>query len=710
LTWLTAFVIANLYVLPARAQVVSDAPTFTKDVAPILYEHCAGCHHADGSAPFSLITFEEVRPRAAAIVRAITSHSMPPWKPDPGTAFIGERRLSERDIEVVRRWEGSGAREGNRRQLRAAPRWTSGWQLGTPDLIVDLPEYVLPPGRSDLFRNFVVAIGVASTRYVRGVEFQPGRPVVHHANLFIDTTPASRRLDDADPEPGYEGLIPFSASFPEGHILAWTPGQVPPLAPKGLAWRVDQGTDLLVQLHFPPVERATTIRPRVGLFFTSDAPTAVPTVLRLGRQNIDIAPGESTYRTTDSYVLPVDVEVEAVQPHAHARARAVVVRAVLPDQSVRTIISIDDWDSHWQDLYRLSRPFWLPAGTRLVTEFVFDNSAANRRNPDQPPRRVSWGVRSSDEMGHAWIQVLTRNARDQRALATDFRPKQLSEDIEGYETRIRQRPDDSTLRDDVALMYLALGKPSPAIAHFEASLALRPALPSALNNLGTALEAAGRLDEAIDRYRQALAISADYPIAHNNLARVLSARGRLDEAADHYRASVRITPGSADAQNNLGNILFALGRDADALPFFERALQINHSHPEAHFNLARLLARRGNDRHAVEQFRFALRTRPEWPACLASLAWILATHGGRTGDEHREAVTLATRAADLTMRQDGFVLDVLAAAYGSMGRFDDAAATAREALERTTAAGLSELSGEVQRRLALYTNGKAYVE
>jgi tetratricopeptide (TPR) repeat protein/mono/diheme cytochrome c family protein len=710
LIWLTAFVIASLHALEARAQVVSAAPTFARDVAPILFEHCAGCHQVDGSAPFSLITFQEVRPRAAAIVQAISSHSMPPWKPDRSAAFIGERLLSDREIDVLRRWEQNGARQGDPRQLPPAPRRPAGWQLGTPDLIVDLPEYVVPPGATDTFRNFVVPIGVTSTRYVRGLEFQPGNAVVHHANLFVDRTSASRRLDEADPESGYEGLIPFSAAFPEGHILAWTPGQVPPLAPKGLAWRLDAGTDLLVQLHVQPAATATKIRPRVGLFFTPEAPTIVPTVLRLGRQNIDIAPGDARYVATDSYVLPVDVEVEAVQPHAHARARSVVVRAELPDRSGRTIIAISDWDSHWQDLYRLAKPFWLPSGTRLVTEFVFDNSAANRRNPDRPPRHVSWGVRASDEMGHAWIQVLTRDARDRRTLAADFRPKQLAEDIEGYETRIRLRPDDPTLHDDVALMYLALGTPTSAIAHFEASLGLRPLMPAASNNLGTAFEAAGRLDDAAARYRQALAIDDDYVIAHNNLARVLTSVGRLDEAAEHYRVAVRLMPGNADAQNNLGNILFAQGRDAEARPFLERALQINASHPEAHFNLARLLARRGDDHAAIGHFRVALGVKKDWPACLASLAWILSTHAGRSGEERREAVMLATRAADLTGRQDSVVLDVLAAAYASVNRFGDAATTARAALERARAAGLTDLSAKVEKRLALYTSGTAYVE
>jgi tetratricopeptide (TPR) repeat protein len=684
--------------------------TFSRDVAPILYAHCATCHRPEGSAPFSLITYEDVRPRAAAIAHAIDARTMPPWKPEAGTGpFVGDRRLADGDIETISAWVRDGAPEGSRGDLPATPRWNAGWQLGTPDLIVELPEYTLAAGSTDTFRNFVVALPTATERYVRGLEFRPGNPVVHHANLFVDTTPASRRLDDADPAPGYEGLIPFSAAFPEGHILAWTPGQMPTLTPPGMAWRLTPGTDLLVQLHLQPTPTPVRLRPMVGLFLTNQAPTIIPTVLRLGRQDIDIAPGVADYRTSDSYRLPVDAQVEAVQPHAHARARQVRIRAELPDATTRTLIAIDDWDSHWQDLYRFAAPLWLPAGTRLVTEFTFDNSASNRRNPDTPLKHVSWGVTASDEMGHAWIQVLTRSEADRRTLAADFRNKQLNEDIVGYETRIRIRPDDPTLRDDVALLYLAANNPGPAIRHFEASERLRPD-SAASNNLGTALEAAGRLDEAERQYRRATEQDSAYMIGRNNLARILTAQNRLDEATDQYRAVVRLSPDNPDAQNNFGNILLARGYDEEAIAPLQRALQLNPNHAEAHFNLARLLVRRGDDGNAVAHFRRALALRPDWPTCLASLAWVLGTHASQSAQERQEAVQLATRAVALTDRQDSFALDALAAAYAATGKFDAAVATARAAAERASAQGLSAFGADIRKRLAGYERGAPYIE
>lgn len=684
--------------------------TFSRDVAPVLYAHCVNCHHADGSAPFSLMTYVDVRPRAAAILNAVQTRNMPPWKPESGGPFVGERRLADADIEMIAEWVRDGAPEGDRADRPAPPRSIDGWQLGVPDLIVELPEYTLAAGTRDTFRNFVVALPTATTRYVRALEFRPDNAVVHHANLFVDTTSASRRLDDADPAPGYEGLIPFSAAFPEGHILAWTPGQVPTTTPPGMAWQLAPGTDLLVQLHLQPTPTPVRLHPVVGLFFTGDAPTNTPTALRLGRQDIDIAAGNAHYRTSDSYRLPVDAQVQAVQPHAHARARQVRITAELPDGTKRTLIAIGDWDSHWQDLYRYASPFWLPAGTRLVTEFSFDNSATNRRNPDTPVKRVSWGVTSSDEMGHAWIQVLTRSEADRRALESDFRKKQLAEDIVGYETRIRLRPEDPTLRDDAALLYLAANQPEPAIKHFEASERLRPESAAASNNLGTAFEAAGRLADAERRYRRAIEQDPAYVIARNNFARVLTTENRLVEATDQYREVLRLSPNSADAENNLGNMLLSRGLDDEAIAPLNRALELNPRLPEAHFNLARLQARRGNDGDAVAHFRQALALRQQWPSCLAALAWILGTRAGHTSGERREAVTLATHAVALTARQDSFALDALAAAYAATGNFAEAIQVARAAAERASAQRLDALKSDIEKRLTGYEHGRPYVE
>ena len=216
------------------------------------------------------------------------------------------------------------------------PKFADGWLLGQPDLIVkpDKP-FTLPAQQTDAFRIFAIRVPVKKRTYVTGIEFHPGNArVVHHANIRIDRTDATRKLDEADPLPGYDGLMPRTAEYPDGHFLGWTPGQVAPLVQPELAWTLEPGSDLVVQLHMQPSGAVEEVLPEIGFYFSDREPARTPTILRLGSQGIDIPPGESRYVIRDSYVLPVDVELLAVQPHAHYRAREIRGVATLPDGSV----------------------------------------------------------------------------------------------------------------------------------------------------------------------------------------------------------------------------------------------------------------------------------------------------------------------------------------------------------------------------------------
>ena len=274
-----------------------------------------------------------------------------------------------------------------------------------------------------------------------GIEFHPGNArVVHHANIRIDRTGATRKLDEDDPLPGYDGLMPRTAEYPDGHFLGWTPGQVAPLVQPELAWTLEPGSDLVVQLHMQPSGAVEEVLPEIGFYFGDREPARTPTILRLGSQGIDIPPGEPRYVIRDSYVLPVDVELLAVQPHAHYRAREIRGVAELPDGSSRLVMHIKDWDFRWQHVYRYESPIKLPKGTRLSMEYTYDNSATNARNPELPPARVFWGQRSSDEMGDLWFQLLTRTDADRRALNAEITAKMTAEDIVGYETMLKVTP------------------------------------------------------------------------------------------------------------------------------------------------------------------------------------------------------------------------------------------------------------------------------
>ncbi len=665
----------SLKAVPTGVTVVAaqSAPvTFTRDIAPIAFEHCASCHHPGGPAPFSVLTYASIRSHARQIAQATATRYMPPWKAEPGYGdFIGQHRLTDAQIELFQRWVNDGAPEGAAADLPRAPAIAAGWQLGSPDLVVPMPAYDVDASGTDVFRIFVVRLPTAVPRYVRGLEFRPGSSnVVHHANIRVDRTTNSRRLDDDDPAPGYDGLLAHSAMYPDGHFLAWTPGQAAPLLPKGLAWRLEPGTDLVVELHLQPTGKRETVAPTIGLFFTNDPPERTPGMIRLGRQNIDIAAGETQYVLTDSFVLPVAVDVLAVQPHAHYRAREVRGTATLPDGTTTPLIYIPDWDFRWQQVYRYRTPRALPAGTTVAMRYVYDNSDANPRNVTRPPQRVVWGQRSSDEMGDLWIQVLTRNDRDLDLLMAAFHPKVVAEDIIGYEARIRAEPASAALHDDVALLYLDERRFDDAIAHFEASLALTPQSARAHYNLATALTLAGRVDAAMPRYERALALSPDYALAHNNLGAIQFQRGALAEAERHLSAAVRLDPGNADALDNLGRLEQRRGRLAEARAHFERAVA----------------------------------ARPDWPLALVDLAWLLAAADPPARDAAR-ARSVAERAVTLTGRRDVAALDALGAALAAGGDFRGASAVLEEAIRL----GAPAQEAVLRARLARYRRGEGPV-
>jgi Flp pilus assembly protein TadD len=560
-------VLSSIGALLIASRAATADVTYSRDIAPLIADRCAMCHHAGGSAPFSLTTYADVRRHATQIARVTRARVMPPWKADPADGpFIGQHPLNEAEIALIDRWVSGSQSEGDPRDLAPQQHWTEGWQLGTPDLVVTLAApYILDAGGTDVFRIFVIPLPVDRVRFVRGLEFRPGNAkVVHHANIRIDRTRASRELDDADAGPGYSGLILRSAQYPDGHFLGWTPGQVAPLLPNGLAWRLEPHTDLVVEIHMQPSGKEEQVQPSIGLYFGDVPPTATPAMLRLGRQNIDIPAGASQYTITDSYVLPVDVAVQAVQPHAHYRARDVRGTATLPDGTTRTLIHIGDWDFRWQHVFRYVTPVQLPKGTIISMTYVYDNSPNNVRNPEHPPKRARWGQRSSDEMGDLWVQVLPRSEADLVKLSRDFRPKVAAEDILGVEAEIEREPSSAALHDDAAMLYLELSRFDGAIRHFQAVLDLTPRSAVAHYNLGTALTFARRLDEAEREYRTAIDIDPKYANPHNNLANILLSQRKYDEAIGEFETVVRLQPDSLPALDNLAAACEAAGRPARA--------------------------------------------------------------------------------------------------------------------------------------------------
>ena len=565
--------------------------TFTRDIAPIVFQSCVSCHRQGGPAPFSLTTYDEVRRRATQIATVTKSRFMPPWKVEPRVShFVGQDPLTDAQIANLAAWATNGAPQGDPAALPPVPQLPAGWLLGQPDLIVKPTKaFTLQAQPTDTFRIFAIRLPVTKRTYVRGIEFHPGNArVVHHANIRIDRTPATRQLDDADPLPGYDGLMPRSAEYPDGHFVGWTPGQVAPLVGSDLAWTLEPGSDLVVQLHLQPSGAVEEVLPEIGLYFSNRPPTRTPTILRLGSQSIEIPPGDARYVIRDAYTLPVDADLLAIQPHAHYRAREIRGMALFPDGTSRLVMHITDWDFRWQHVYREVTPIPLPKGTRLSMEYTYDNSAENVRNPQLPPAKVYWGQRSNDEMGDLWFQLLATNDHDRELLREQITSKMTVEDIAGYETMLRVDPRDAELHDDVALLYMSVGQMPQAVRHFEASVALKPDSAAAHFNLGTALAQAGRLDDATAAFRAALARRRDYALAHNNLGQVLLAQGKTGEALKHLQEAVRLDAANPQALFGLAEAYAASGSFDLAIETIDRAIKL----PMAQALATRVVARR----------------------------------------------------------------------------------------------------------------------
>jgi Flp pilus assembly protein TadD len=576
-----AFVLAGrseTLAAPAAHSTAQPSPVFSRDIAPVIFEACTPCHRQGGPGPFSLASYREVRQRAAQIVQVTRSRFMPPWKVEPGIGhFQGQRPLTDVEIATLEAWAAGGTPEGTPAETPALPAFPDGWLLGTPDLVVTLDQpFVLQAEPTDAFRIFAIPIPVSKRTYVRGIEFHPGNPrVVHHANIRVDRTATSRSLDDADPLPGYDGLMPRTAEYPDGHFLGWTPGQVAPLVGPDLAWTLEPGSDLVVQLHMQPSGAVEKVQPAIGLYFSDRPPVRTPTILRLGSQGIDIPPGDGRYVVKDAYTLPVDADILAIQPHAHYRAREILGTATFPDGRSQRVMHIREWDFRWQHVYRLVEPLALPRGTRLSMEYVYDNSPSNVRNPEVPPVRVLWGQRSKDEMGDLWFQLLARTEPDRERLNAEIAQKMTAEDIVGYETMLRVDPGDHELHDDVALLYLGVGKPQEAVRHFRASAEGRDGSAPAHYNLGTALAVAGQLDEAVKEYQRAIALDPNYAVAYANLGSVLLQQGRTRDAVKRLEQSVAFNPRNVEALNSLSVAYAAEGDVEKALATIDRALKLN---------------------------------------------------------------------------------------------------------------------------------------
>ena len=547
---------------------------------------------------------------------------MPPWMPAPGEfAFVGERRLGADAIATIRKWVDSGAVEGDRADLPAPPESVEGWQLGEPDLVVTLPRpFRLHPGGDDRYRQVVFPLSLPTGRYVRAVEFRPGSAPVHHAVIRVDPTHASRRRDGADGEAGFEGVMAPDVRNPDGHFVGWTPGQGPIVAPQGMPWRLDRGTDLVVEMHLIPGAATIAVQPTLGLFFTDQSPTQSPVELTMGVKTIDIPAGDRAYRVTDSYVFPVDVTLLTLYPHAHTLGKTIEVRATLPDGTIRQLLHIPQWQFHWQQEYRFVTPVSLPRGTTLAIDYTYDNSAENPANPSSPPRRVTYGLRSSDEMANLGFQLLPRTPEAGRLLTKAFLERDARASVAGAELRARLEPRNAERQIDLGISLVTAGRPADAIAPLQTALQLDASSATAHDYLGRALFATGRPDEAIAHLRQAVTLVPNDEILQIDLGKALADSGRVADALAAFQRATAINPDHSQAHEGLGVTFVRLRRYGDAIKAFERALAVSPRSANAENGLAVALAQAGRPGEAAIHFRRALDLDPDNVSARENLA------------------------------------------------------------------------------------------
>jgi tetratricopeptide (TPR) repeat protein len=564
---------------PASTQTQSSsAPTFARDIAPIIYEHCASCHHGEptgatpGSMPFPLLSYEDVARRAADVAKATRSRSMPPWLPEPGYGdFVGENRLSESQIRMISGWALAGALEGPPSEIPTAPVFADGWQLGKPDLILESARALsVPASGNDVFWNFIFSPALKTTRYVRAIEVHPGSDmsVIHHANVMVDAAQSARR-QESQPGAGFAGMdIPLEHSpfdIP-GHFLFWKPGSAPWVEPDGLAWRLNPGDDLVLNAHFMPMGMAQEAKPAIGLYFTDKPPDRTPMLIELENDDaLDIPAGDRDFPVGDDFRVPRDVEVLAVYPHAHYLAREMEGYATLPNGQRKWLIRIRDWNPDWQAVFHYREAIFLPKGSVISMRYRYDNSPSNPRNPNSPPRRVQGGNQATDEMAHLWLQILPRGgAGDGRV---QIQTALLKHRVEKYR-------DDFDARISLGALLLAQFDPAGAMTVLEQAVALDPKHEEARRFLGSALEGLGRSPEAIEQWRIALRLKPDDSKARYDLARALVKSGKVDEALENFRAVAVANPANADLHDDFGELLLQRGRAAEALQQFDAALAI----------------------------------------------------------------------------------------------------------------------------------------
>ena len=403
----------------AQAPPAGDVPTFAKDIAPVLYANCASCHRAGEIAPMSLLTYAEARPWAQAIGRRVAEGSMPPWHADaPHGTFVNERRLSAAQKDLIARWVAGGAPQGNPEDLPPRPTFADGWSIGTPDQVFELPEdYAVPAQGTIQYENFYVPTGFSETKWLQAIEARAGnRTLVHHILVYYQAPPEGtgaapimvpNREDNMLPRRETGNRPPQRPIGPSRLLATYAPGTDPQVFPPGTALRLPPGGVIQFQMHYTTNGTAGTDRSKVGLIFAKQPPATEMHASAFLNARLVLPPGAADQAVTTDATFAQDAIVWGLFPHTHVRGKQWRYVLTLPDGTSTPILAVPKYDFNWQTYYLFKEPVQVPKGARIVSTAWYDNSKANRANPD-PSVEVHWGDQTWEEMQYTGILYSAR--------------------------------------------------------------------------------------------------------------------------------------------------------------------------------------------------------------------------------------------------------------------------------------------------------------
>ena len=517
-------------------------PSFHADVAPVMHQHCIRCHQPGGDAPFSLISYEDANIRRAEIIDVLKTGHMPLWLPaDDSLPILGRPTITEAEKDLLTRWADSGL-EGQI-NAPATPPKNVHWSLGEPDLHVVFPTVAITGETNTLYHTVIASAAVDKPRYVTGIQIHSGNnQAIQQMTLQIDPYSARRGQGNDNHAVCFSGPAYGLAQHPDGHVLNWTPGKQGQHISPELAWTLKPGTDLVLQLHLRDLSEAASLTPEVGLYFSDDPPIHQTHGVTLECTDFEIPAGQSAFALHQSFTLPADSHLYTLYPQAHLLCRSMMISADLPSGESVRLLHIPHWNPNGQDAYQLASPYYLPKGSILQMDYVYDNSSDNPSNPYSPPQPIIQGYHRTDEIARLSAQLLPVREADYPAL------------------------QEASIRN-------ALAKNDSANNHLE---------------LANLLRNRRAFEEALTHYQQAIQRTPKSISAHRNLAATYASSGQLANAYEAMVETIELNPANAEAWAYMGSLLIALEDQKGATEAFQQVLELDPDNRKALAELNRL--------------------------------------------------------------------------------------------------------------------------